>query len=210
MLTSRDWSADYDPVMPATTAVVTVHPLTADRWDDLAALFQEGGDPKWCWCQFYRERGLDWSNSTAADNRDRLASLTRAGPPPGLVAYQGERAVGWVSLAPRPAFERLTHAKLLAPVDDKPVWSIVCFVVSRSARGRGVAKALLEGAIAWARTQGATILEAYPADTGGRRIPAANAYHGTLSMFEDAGFEVVTRRQFNRTTPVRPIVRLGL
>jgi GNAT superfamily N-acetyltransferase len=196
--------------MPATASDVTVHPLTTDRWDDLTALFEEGGDPRWCWCQFYRERGLNWSNSTAADNRDRLASLTREGPPPGLVAYQGERVVGWVSLAPRPAFDRLTHAKLLATVDDKPVWSIVCFVVSKSARGRGVAKALLDGAIAWARAQGATILEAYPTDTGGRRIPAANAYHGTLSMFEDAGFEVVARRQFNRTTPVRPIVRLGL
>jgi GNAT superfamily N-acetyltransferase len=196
--------------MPETASDVTVQPLTTDRWDDLTALFEEGGDPRWCWCQFYRERGLNWSNSTAADNRDRLATLTREGPPPGLVAYQGERVVGWVSLAPRPAFHRLTHAKLLAPVDDKPVWSIVCFVVSKSARGRGVAKALLDGAIAWARAQGATILEAYPTDTDGRRIPAANAYHGTLSMFEDAGFEVVARRQFNRTTPVRPIVRLGL
>jgi hypothetical protein len=26
-------------------------------------------------------------------------------------------------------------------------------------------------------------------------------------MFERAGFEVVARRQFNKTTPVRPIVR---
>jgi GNAT superfamily N-acetyltransferase len=196
--------------MPSTPSDVVVHPLTPDRWDDLAALFQEGGDPKWCWCQFYRERGLDWSNSTAKSNRERLASLTRDGPAPGLVAYDGDRAVGWVSLAPRPAFDRLTHAKVLAPVDDKPVWSIVCFVVSRKARGRGVARALLDAAMAWAKDQGATILEAYPSDTDGRRIPSANAYHGTLSMFEDAGFEVVARRQANRTTPVRPIVRLEL
>jgi len=189
---------------------VAIHPLTSDRWDDLAALFDEGGDPKWCWCQFYRVRGLDWSNSSADGNRERLATLTRDGPPPGLVGYQDGRAVGWVSLAPRPAYDRLTHAKLLAPVDDKPVWSIVCFVVSRSARGQGVARALLDGAIAWAKREGATILEAYPSDVQGRKVPAANLYHGSLSMFEDAGFEVVARRQFNRTTPVRPIVRLDL
>jgi len=187
-----------------------VHPLTPERFADLASLFEEGGDPKWCWCQFYRERGLDWSNSTADDNRERLASLTREGPPPGLVAYRDGRAVGWVSLAPRPAFDRLNHAKVLAPVDDQPVWSIVCFVVSRKARGSGVATALLDAAIDWARSQGATLLEAYPADTLGQKIPAANAYHGTLSMFESAGFEVVARRQFNRTTPVRPIVRRAL
>jgi ribosomal protein S18 acetylase RimI-like enzyme len=187
-----------------------IRPLTADTWPDLAALFEEGGDPKWCWCQFYRVRGLDWSNSSADGNRERLTTLTRDGPPPGLVGYQDRRAVGWVSVAPRPAYDRLTHAKLLAPVDDKPVWSIVCFVVSRSARGRGVARALLDGAIAWAKREGATILEAYPSDVQGRKVPAANLYHGSLSMFEDAGFEVVARRQFNRTTPVRPIVRLDL
>ena len=126
------------------------------------------------------------------------------------MAYRDGRAVGWVSLAPRPAFDRLNHAKVLAPVDDQPVWSIVCFVVSRTARGKGVATALLDGAIEWARGQGATLLEAYPTDTAGRKIPAANAYHGTLSMFESAGFEVVARRQFNRTTAVRPIVRRQL
>jgi GNAT superfamily N-acetyltransferase len=196
--------------MADATTTIEIEPLTSDRWNDLAALFEEGGDPRWCWCQFYRVRGLDWSNSSADGNRERLATLTRDGPPPGLVGYQDGRAVGWVSLAPRPAYDRLTHAKLLAPVDDKPVWSIVCFVVSRSARGQGVAKALLDGAIAWAKDQGATILEAYPSDVKGRKVPAANLYHGSLSMFEDAGFEVVARRQFNKTTPVRPIVRRDL
>ena len=209
-LTIRVTSRVYDPRMPAADSDITVHALGPDRFADLAALFEEGGDPKWCWCQFYRVRGLNWSNSTADANRERLASLTRDGPPPGLVAYREGRAVGWVSLAPRPAFDRLAHAKVLAPVDDKPVWSIVCFVVSRSARGKGVATALLDAAIDFARSRGATMLEAYPADTEGRRIAPANAYHGTLSMFESAGFEVVARRQFNRATRIRPIVRLGL
>jgi len=193
-----------------TSDTVDIRPLTSDTWPDLADLFEQGGDPRWCWCQFYRVRGLDWSNSSADGNRERLARLTRDGPPPGLVGYQDGRAVGWVSLAPRPAYDRLTHARLLAPVDDKPVWSIVCFVVSRSARGKGVAKALLDGAIGWAKGQGATILEAYPSDVKGRKVPAANLYHGSLSMFEDAAFAVVARRQFNKTTPVRPIVRLDL
>jgi GNAT superfamily N-acetyltransferase len=196
--------------MPEALAEVVIEPLTPERWDDLAALFSEGGDPKWCWCQYFRVRGLDWSNSTAGSNRERLRDLTTAGPPPGLIAYRDGRAVGWVSLAPRPSFDRLTYAKLLAPVDDLPVWSIVCFVVSRIARRAGVAKALLDGAIAFARAAGADRLEAYPVNTGGDRVPAANVYQGTLSMFESEGFEVVARRQFNRTSPVRPIVRLEL
>jgi GNAT superfamily N-acetyltransferase len=129
---------------------------------------------------------------------------------PGLIAYEGGEAIGWVSLGPRDDYERLMHSKVLAPVDEEPVWSIVCFVVSRRARGRGVAKALLDAAVDYARYHGAKWLEAYPVDTAGGRIPSANAYTGTLSMFERAGFGVVARRQANRASPVRPIVRLRL
>lgn len=199
--------------MAESTAAV-VRALTPERFPDLAALFEEGGDPRWCWCTYFRFRGRSWSNSTAAGNRAALHELAERDPgehpAPGLVAYRGERAIGWVSLAPRADYERLAHSTVLAPVDDVPVWSIVCFVVSRRARGQGVATALLAAAVAYARDRGATTLEAYPVDPGEGRIPAANAYHGTLSMFERSGFRVVARRQWNATAPVRPIVRLDL
>jgi ribosomal protein S18 acetylase RimI-like enzyme len=188
-----------------------VQPLTPERFGDLATLFEEGGDPKWCWCMYFRARGRDWSNSTAEQNRHELQTLTdRDGIAPGLVGYEGDRAVGWISLGPRENYERLTHSKVLAAIDDTPVWSIVCFVVSRHARGRGIASSLLGAGIAYAREHGATMLEAYPADTGDGRRRAADIYQGTLSMFERAGFEVVERRQWNPTTPVRVIVRHSL
>jgi GNAT superfamily N-acetyltransferase len=189
---------------------VDVHPLTAERFADLTELFNEGGDPKWCWCQYFRKRGMNWSNSTAAANRASLERLASDGPAPGLVAYARGRAVGWVSLAPREDYARLATAKLLAPVDDTPVWSIVCFVVSRTARGRGVGAALLSAAIDYARRNGATTLEAYPASSDRGRIPAASAYQGVQSMFEKEGFEVVEVRQWNATSPPRPIMRLEL
>jgi ribosomal protein S18 acetylase RimI-like enzyme len=188
-----------------------VEPLTPDRFADLAALFQEGGDPKWCWCTYFRFRGRDFTNSTAAGNRTALEALAkRDDPAPGLVGYRDGRVVGWVSLGPREDYERLAFSKILAPLDDTPVWSIVCFVVSSRARGQGVATELLAAAIAYARERGATTLEAYPVDTADGRVPPANAYHGALSMFERAGFRVVERRQWNKATPVRPIVRLDL
>jgi GNAT superfamily N-acetyltransferase len=188
-----------------------VQPLTPERFPDLADLFEEGGDPKWCWCTYFRVRGRDWSNSTAAGNRAELATLAeREDVAPGLVAYRDGRAIGWVSLGPREDYARLAASKILAPVDDTPVWSIVCFVVSRRARAQGVATALLAAAIAYAREHGATTLEAYPVDTAGGRVPVASAYHGPLPMFERAGFRVVERRRWNATSPVRPIVRLWL
>ena len=193
---------------------LTIVPLTPDRFADLAELFEQGGDPKWCWCSYFRVRGRDWTNASPTENRGALLALAerdrRDHPAPGLVAYRGTRAVGWVSLGPREDYERLAYSKILAPLDEAPVWSIVCFVVSSRARGQGVAASLLDAAIAYARDRGATLLEGYPVDAGEGRVPAANAFHGTLSMFERAGFTVVARRQWNASTPVRPIVRLTL
>ena len=186
-------------------------PLTRDRLPDLATLFNQGGDPKWCWCSFYRLRNVDFNGSTAASNRKVLEAAVETTSTehraPGLVAYRDGEPIGWVSLGPRDDYERLQHSKVLAPVDDRPVWSIVCFVVSRKARKPGVARALLDAAVDYARQHGATLLEAYPVETEGQRVPAAHAYKGTLGMFERAGFEVVERRQANRTSAVRPIVR---
>jgi GNAT superfamily N-acetyltransferase len=191
-----------------------IKPLTPARLPDLASLFGQGGDPKWCWCAFYRVRGMTWANSSPADNRKVLERAVRTdarrGHAPGLVAYRDGEAVGWVSLSPREEYERLEHSKVLARIDDKPVWSIVCFVVGRKARGRGVAAALLDAAVDYAREHGARLLEAYPVDTSSGRVPAAEAFKGTLGMFEGAGFRVVERRQFNKASPVRPIVRRAL
>jgi len=30
---------------------LTILPLTPDRFADVAALFEDGGDAKWCWCK---------------------------------------------------------------------------------------------------------------------------------------------------------------
>ena len=96
-------------------------------------------------------------------------------------------------------------------MDETPVWSIVCFVVGRRSRGRGIARALLDAGVAYARDHGASALEAYPVDIpDGERIPSANVYHGTLSMFERAGFVVVARRLAPGGDTARPIVRLDL
>ena len=186
-----------------------IQPLTPDRFSDLATLFEQGGDPKWCWCSSFRLRGQDFTKANPVENREVLRTAVLEQPnAPGLMAYDAGTAVGWVSLGPRSDFERLAHSRVLAPVDDKPVWSIVCFVVGRKSRGKGVAGALLDAAIEYAREHGATVLEAYPADiASGERIPSPNAYMGTIGMFERAGFKVVARRQANSVTAVRPIVR---
>jgi ribosomal protein S18 acetylase RimI-like enzyme len=172
-----------------------VRPLNGETWDALAALFREGGDPRWCWCQFWRLRSKDFAALKVPRLRERLHDQAKSDQPPGLVAFDGDRAVGWVSLGPRADFERIVRSKVIPTIDDRPVWSIVCFAVSSTARGQGVARALLEAAIDHARSRGAEALEAYPV-----RVSDADAIHpdaaftGTLPMFERAGFRVVADR----------------
>jgi GNAT superfamily N-acetyltransferase len=190
-------------------------PLTPDRLPDLANLFEQGGDPKWCWCAYFRVRSIDFSKGSKGRHRAVLESAAvdnaADGRAPGLVAYAGDETIGWLSIGPREDYERLAHSRVLAPVDETPVWSIICFVVGRRSRGRGVARALLAAGVNYARDHGATTLEAYPVEIGeGKRIPSAEVYRGSLSMFEAAGFEVVARRSPPGSDASRPIVRLSL
>jgi ribosomal protein S18 acetylase RimI-like enzyme len=202
-------------VAPLEAVPLAIEPLTPGRWNDLAALFEEGGDPKWCWCMYWRLRSKDFAVNRAAANREGLLSLTDsaadgAGPAPGLIGYQVGRPVGWVSLGPRADFERLERSPTLRPIDDRPIWSVVCFAVSRRARNRGLARALLDGAVAYARERGAPALEAYPTPVEGARHPAASLYRGTLGMFQAAGFKVVGWSTPQANATPRPIVRLEL
>ena len=189
-----------------------IRPLSAETWEALAALFREGGDPRWCWCQHWRLRSKDMAAAKVPDLRERLHDQAESEQPPGLVAFDGDRAVGWVSLGPRTEFERIVRSRVIPRIDERPVWSIVCFAVSSTARGQGVAHALLDAAIDHARGRGATALEAYPvAVDDGETINPDAAYTGTLPMFERAGFRVVADRASDpSSTRPRVVVRRDL
>jgi ribosomal protein S18 acetylase RimI-like enzyme len=188
---------------------VTIRPLTPSRWKDLESVFEARGCsiPRGCWCMYYRESGrqeLPEGVGPADARKRRLNALCAAGPPPGLLAYAGRKAVGWVTLGPRLEFLKLARSPVMKPVDDHPVWSIVCFVVPPEHRHRGVATALLRGGIDYAAKRGARILEAYPIDHAGRHNEDS-LWHGTKSMFDKAGFVEVVRRR-----PHRPVMRIDL
>ena len=185
-----------------------VLPLTPERWPDLEAVFNAKGCSvaRGCWCMYYRRSGsrgaLPPGTTHAQANRSELKALVDAGHPPGLIGYRGKVPVGWVSLGPREDYAKLQRSPVMKAVDDLPVWSIICFVVPSEHRGQGVARALLEGAIAYARKHGATLLEAYPVEKP-CRASDDSMWFGAKSMYGRAGFAEVARRK-----PQRPIVRL--
>lgn len=110
--------------------------------------------------------------------------------PPGVVAYRNGKPVGWCNIGPRAEITRLARSRLIRPMDDLAVWSIVCVVVRPGHRRQGVTAALLEGAVAYAASHGAPAVEAHPVDPPGR-MDLTMAFVGTRSMFERAGFRVI-------------------
>jgi GNAT superfamily N-acetyltransferase len=186
-----------------------VHPLTPDRFDDLVALFNgRGGAPvRWWWCMYYRRSGAGErpaGTSIAVHNRESLKALVDGGTVPGLIGYRDGQPVAWVSLGPREDYAKLARSPVMKPVDDQPVWSVVCFFTTLEARGEGVSEAMLAHAVAYARKNGARLIEAYPVDKAERGRDDA-MWFGAKAMYDRAGFEEVARRK-----PMRPVVRKRL
>jgi GNAT superfamily N-acetyltransferase len=183
-------------------------PLTPERLGDLDTVFGERGCSvaRNCWCMYYRKTGRDAPPEGVPlreANRLAMQKLVRGGTVPGLIGYRDGEPVGWVSFGPREEYRRLENSRLMAAVDAKPVWSIICFVVPSRHRGQGVARALLRAAIAHAKRAGATLLEAYPVDP--KRTDADAYWFGTRSMYDAEGFVEVARR-----SPGRPVMRKAL
>jgi GNAT superfamily N-acetyltransferase len=184
---------------------ISVEPLIAERWGDLEAVFGPRGAVGGCWCMWWRLTGAEFSRSAGDGNRAALRALVDEGRVPGLLAYVDGQPVGWCSVAPREEFGRLDRSRVLKPVDDEPVWSIVCFYIRPGHRGQGVGRALVDAAVEHARQGGARALEAYPVDSGAQRRPSGDVFTGVPALYEPAGFTEVARR-----SPTRPIMRRAL
>jgi len=182
---------------------LTIAPLTTERWPALEDLFGQAGASNGCWCMYWRI-GPRYQDRPRDENKQDLRQFAASDQSPGLLAFDGDTAVGWCELAPRSDLGWLAHARHLQPVDDLPVWSVPCFYVRRAHRGRGVMGALIEAAVPAAAAAGAPVLEAYPVDTAVPRH-TGNLFPGTASVFARHGFRVVARRK-----PDRPVMRRGL
>jgi GNAT superfamily N-acetyltransferase len=182
-----------------------IHPLTPDLWPALEELFGKYGASNGCWCMYWRI-GIAYQKRHRDDNKASFHEIVLKGPPPGLLAFDGELAVGWCQLTPRASLPNLERSRLLKPMstDDTPVWSISCFYVRRGYRRKGVTAALIAAAIKQAKRAGAPALEAYPVDTA-QPDCTRNVYTGIATTFTRAGFQTVAS-----PSPSRPIMRFNL
>ena len=169
------------------------HPLTRERWSDFEELFGEKGAYGGCWCMWWRLTRREFEKGQGEGNKKAMKAIVDSGEIPGILAYSGGKAVAWCSVAPRENFASLNRSPVLKRIDDKPVWSIVCFFVAKEWRKRGIAFELLRGVIAYVTREGGKVIEAYPTRPKSRRMPPVSSYMGLPSMFEKAGFVEMAR-----------------
>jgi GNAT superfamily N-acetyltransferase len=177
---------------------LTYRPLTPEVWADFEALFGPKGAYAGCWCMWWRSTRAEFARQQGEGNRKAMRALVRRGEVPGILGYLGGAPVAWCSIAPRERFASLERSRVLKRLDDLPVWAIVCFFVSKAHRGQGLSLEALRAAVHFARTQGATIIEAYPAVPKRRELPPVSSFMGIPHTYAAAGFEEVARPSASR------------
>ncbi|MCA0274824.1 MAG: GNAT family N-acetyltransferase [Proteobacteria bacterium] len=187
-----------------------ISPLTPDMWPHFEDLFGKQGACYGCWCTYFRLPPAARRESTRERNKDHIKARIEAGPPPGLLAFDGGQVVGWMQVGPRadvPEFNNSGRASApLSPEDakDAAVWAISCFFIRNKVRGQGLTHQLVDAGIAFARSSGAKVLEACPMDKS-KDSRSVGLYVGSSRVFEKAGFIRAAERK-----PGRPLMRLEL
>ena len=161
-----------------------IRPVTDENWDDFSNFFGARGAPHYCWCSLHRFP--DEHNLSSEKKKGKLQQLVLTDTPIGVIAYEDDLPVAWCSIAPRETYQKLAHSRKMPRVTpaETPTWTILCFFVSRTHRAQGITHELLRGAIAYARAEGALVIEGYPFDSAG----ISSTHRGHSSLFEAAGF----------------------
>jgi GNAT superfamily N-acetyltransferase len=184
-------------------------PLTPKNWREFELLFGPKGACGGCWCMTWRLKAADYEKMKGAENRKAMKELVKK-TSPGIIAYADHKPAGWCAVAPRKEYVRLETSRVLKPVDDKPVWSVSCFFITKEFRNKGLSAKLLKAAVDFAFSKGATIVEGYPLEPkppregeDWRGLPDVFAWTGFSTVFKKAGFKEVARR-----SGTRPIMRI--
>ena len=185
------------------------HPVTPDRFDDFADVINPNRRASHCWCLSHRIQPAEIEELGDGSREQAMRRLTEREHPPGVVTYRDGVPVGWCNIGPRAEIPRLVKSRLIRPLDDVPVWSIICVLVRSGHRKQGVTNRLIEGAVEFAASYGAPAVETYPVDPPGR-MDLTMAFVGTRSMFEKVGFEVVGQTDAVASKMPRLIMRRQL
>ena len=170
---------------------IRVRPATAGVFDDVATMLgPKNPTSSVCWCLSHRLDSRTNQSLIGPARGEYMRELCGRDVAPGVLAYLDDVVVGWAAIAPR-AQVPFARSRKIPNVDELPVWSAWCVRVRPGYRRRGVARAVLRGAVDYARKRGAPAIEGYPVDNQGQKVDLTMAYVGTRGLFESVGFTKV-------------------
>lgn len=183
------------------TAELRIEPLTPARREDYLRFFDHergiafSDNPQWakCYCHYYHvPAALEWERFDAGANHVAMASRIDVGEMEGFLAYAGDEVVGWMNAQP---LHKLPHCwgrlGLEPPESSLPtsaMAAIVCFVIAPAWRRRGVARALLQAALASFTARGIERVYAFPFVRDAQTQAPTAHYHGPEALFHECGF----------------------
>ena len=189
---------------------MTIDVRPANVFDDVRAVIgPKSPTATVCWCLSYRIPSKENNALRGPARGEYVAELCTATPAPGVLAYDGDTPVGWAAIAPR-AETTFARNRKIPQVDDLPVWSLWCIRVRPGHRGQGISHSLIDGAVHFARTNGAPVVEAYPVDNAGTKVDLTMAYAGIRKNFERAGFTKAADTTSTLAGHPRVLMRLDL
>ena len=172
-----------------------IYPVTPDRLDDVADLFNSDGATR-CWCMFFLLNRQGYFTGRRGGNEVVFRELTSQGEVPlGLVAYGEEKPVGWVAAGPAPATRR-DRSQVQDPEGPRlcggrgRLAGPVFFRPGRAGRA-GLTRALLTAAVELAGEHGAKAVEGFPLAAGPKG--SADGFLGTEQVFVGCGFTELAR-----------------
>lgn len=186
---------------------IHILPLTPNLSDEFVKLFGPKGACYNCWCTYFRLPPKQRDGLDGAAKRQFILDRIAAGPPPGLLAFRGDVPIGWMQIGPRSDIpqwnnpRRSTTPLADGPADDPKVWAISCFFYTSSERGKGLSHTMVEEGVAFARKNGARMVEASPIDKA-KHSKSVGLFVGSTAVFLKAGFHEVARQK-----PGRPLMR---
>ena len=156
---------------------------------DMATMFApKSPESSVCWCLSWRLGSTENRELKGTARADKVRELCDRELAPGVLAHIDGEVAGWAGIAPRSELRPFANSRKIPLLDDLPVWSLWRIRVRPGYRKQGLTRALIDGAVEYARSSGAPVVEAYPVDNAGQRVDQTMAYVGTRSMFERAGF----------------------
>jgi GNAT superfamily N-acetyltransferase len=172
---------------------IIIKPLLTENWEDFETLFGPKGAYGGCWCMWWRIPRKEFEEGQGQKNRDAMKAIVDSGIVPGLIAYKDDFPFGWCSVAPREHYATIERSRVLARIDDQPIWSLVCFFIDKNFRGDALSEKLILGAIEYVKSKGGKIIEAYPSHIHKKNMSPVSTFTGISSILEKVGFKEVAR-----------------